>query len=454
MKKSGFLRNKFVFISLTVAALSAMSAVDCHAASKNRGNIICAWKENGDSITGMLLGVQDNMLILWDSESEAFSSLAIDEIRALRIQKDSRAIKGAKKGLIYVTAPLLILQAITKNQRLDVALVEVGIPVLAGAALGASSGVDEFVHLQGLPPDKKAYVLERLKARSLFPSGLPADSKDIQERLKARLGKKPRAQGDEGAMPKDRFSHLHLSFGTGHFQGQVTDKYSALFRRLGFGDTQPGGSFFFFSFGPTHFPEVDSSSAFSTRFSLEYSLSRRFALGLNYSPFGESAVRGYDKIDLIRGGNSRYTELYLWASSRGNLDYLSAAWLPVPDTFFSKLALKAGLGIGLCDAKIQFVTDDSYTSSEYSRRRGFSKKTLAAVGFVQLDYYFNRLWSLGMKAQYQYIPITLPAFRMEGCYYDLDEQEQLIHSSMTIEFPRQDSSLSGLDLGITLAFHF
>ena len=189
---------------------------------------------------------------------------------------------------------------------------------------------------------------------------------------------------------------------------------------------------------------------------MEYSIRKKIALGFESSALGSHEVHGYRRIDLFvnEWGQQVYSDLFLLAKYKGTVYYFTAAWMPLPDAFLKKSALKAGAGIGLGSINLSFETSDWEYTKEMGEKRDFSKTSLGLKAFCEYNYYFSRKGSLGIHFSYEHLRLKARPFQLTGYYFNLDGSNNLIHDSVTIDFPQQKLNFDGFGAGLSLGFHF
>jgi hypothetical protein len=254
-----------------------------------------------------------------------------------------------------------------------------------------------------------------------------------------------------------KFRRLHLSYRPGYSRSQAANSCASLFNEIGFGDTRPAFdiSFFGISFGTapaTDFPKVaEKRNMMYGDARADYSITRRFAVGIGFSSLGESEVQGYRYIPIERGGQSYYTELYLNANLSGELYYFMVSWMPLPDVFLKKTSFALGVGGGWCRLNLQYVI--SKASWETNNQTNFSEGAIALIGLAEFNYFFSKTLSLGINVEYRYAPVTIGSCCLEGVYYDLDESCQLIESMTPVTVPSHRVNAGGFRFGMSIGFH-
>ena len=454
------------------------------AKDKKHGSEVIVRKKDGATIKAELLTVKNNEIILMDSFDMSGITLKADEIQKITVTKKSSVFKGIGLGLVIGGGSGALIGFAsgdddsgwfrwTAGQKALMGGIGLGaVGLLTGGILGAIKGIDESVVLEGRTPEEMKLILKKLNARSRFPQNVP---KTFQESILKQIQKSTeKGQGKIGDKPKSphsstsvkppkfsrpEFSRIHLSYRPGYFRSQIGNRNTHLFKEIGFGDTKPAHGIYFlwayFGTAPaTHYPKlVRKSTKTFEDFRLDYSITRKFAVGVGYSVLGDHKIDGYKYIPIDRDGESYYSELYLHENFAGKLYYVQFSWMPVPDTFIKKVSFLMGAGAGLSHFDINYMTSKSSYENNPDRK-AFSKKAVALIGTAEFIYYFNRHWSLGLGAEYRYAPVKLESFRLVGSYYDLDELGELIESTMCVNVPSHRANSGGFRLGLTAGFHF
>jgi hypothetical protein len=226
------------------------------------------------------------------------------------------------------------------------------------------------------------------------------------------------------------------------------------------GDTEPQKSvsflwFYFGSYGPTDYPKVSKKSPIHfSDIRIDYSLTRNFALGIGYAPLGKFSVTGYKLIIIPVDGVDYYSEFFLHENYSGEAFYLSASWMPIPDPFLNRVGIKLGISAGLSNLKFDYQTSKYAYSDFEDENYQLSKKGLVMMAFAELNYYLFKNLSVGISAEYRYIPARIDGTRITGYYDDVNDNMELIKSSMVVDLPEHSMNLGGFCYGITLGFHF
>ena len=166
---------------------------------------------------------------------------------------------------------------------------------------------------------------------------------------------------------------------------------------------------------------------------------------------GESEVQGYRYIPIERDGKSYYSELYLNANLTGELYYFMVSWMPLPDVFLRKTSFALGVGAGWCRLNLQYATLNSL--AEPNNQMSFSEDAIALMGLAEFNYFFSRTLSLGINVEYRYAPVRVGSFSLQGAYYDLDENSNLIESVTPVTVPKHRVNSGGFRFGMSIGFH-
>lgn len=482
MKKERFMRKRERIIVIIVLFAVTVLATDSYAKEKKHGSQLVIQKEDGQIIKAELLAVKESKLILIDSVSLSGMTLDIKDIKSIRIAKKSKFFQGLGYGLLIGGGSGALLGFLSGDddpgwfsfkagQKAMMGGLAFGIlGTSTGGIWGAIKGIDETINLEGRSPEYAKLILKKLNSKSRFPKELPRNFKELTLMLKKEI--KNSVENEESlenqiqfkekhlqGSSSPKFSRIHFTFKPGYFNSQGINDYVRLFKNFGFGDTKPGGKatflwFSFGSYGPTDFPRVAKDPViYFGDIKIEYSINQKFAIGIGYAPLGEHEIHGYKYILLNRKGKQYYTNLFLIGNFSGAAYYLSCSWMPIPDAFLKKSSFKLGAGIGLNALSVNFKTSQYEHSEVESDNIIISKKDLVFMGFAEYDYYFNRHWSFGVNAEYKYAPTKIKAFQLTGYYDDLDEQNNLIVSSMLIDIPGHKVNFGGFGFGINFGLH-
>ncbi len=443
---------------LAIAILMVFSAGDLWSKDRDRGAEVVVQRSDGTFLAGELLAAQGRTLVVSDRASARDVTIGIEDVRAIRIVRRANVLKRAMNGFLYGAVPVGGLALLGKGKvsgRLTAIAAFGGVGALIAAYRGASRGADRTAVLDGASAKRRDLALDRLRTLALFAGPLPADFDGVgrQPKLGTLLDTKDGRFEDLAAQRPPRF---HLSFEPAYVMPRAGDAHIRLFKDMDFADTHPGGSFWFFEYGPTTYPQATNNTVLSLRsFTVEYSLNRSFAVGFAYSYFGETRAEGFRMIPVMFQGGSYYSELYTSATSAGDGYFLTASWKPVPDLFYNRYSFKLGVEMGLCASCATFGMNDGYGTSVSGR---VLRRTVPAAGVVAgLDAYYGRNLSFGVWARYRFARASVASFSLDGSYLSLSEQTgeiALIDVPVTVAFPAHRIELGGLATGISFGLHF
>lgn len=458
MKKSNGFIKKIIPVALVLAVFLAIPAGDLCAKTRTKGAEVVVQRTDGTFIAGELLAVQGRTLVVSDRVSARDVTIGLEDVRAIRIVKESKVLKKAALGFLYAGLPVGALGFIgggSIKDRIPAIAVFGAAGALYAGLRAVAKGADETAILEGRSREKADFTLKKLGGMALFRGALPANFDGVgrQTKLGAPLGANANRFED---LMAPRLPRFHLSFEPALDTSRETASYTRLFKNMGFGDTKPGGSFLFFSYGPVSYPLKRDETLISLRgFTAEYSLNRSFAVGFAYASRGKVTVEGFRMIPVTWRGESYYSELYVSAASAGDGYFVTAAWRPTPDVFFNRYSFKLGVELGLCAARMTLDTSDGAPTAVDART---IRKTVPAAGIVAgLDAYYGRNMSLGVWARYRYASARVGAFSLNGSYHTLTEQADvidLIDVPITVAFPAHRINLGGPAAGVSLGLHF
>jgi hypothetical protein len=442
------------------------------AKDKKKGANIIIQKKDGKTITGELLTVKSDAIILMDSLNQTGITQSVKEIKKITVVKKGRFFKGLGLGLVIGggSGALLGLASgddepgwfsLTAEQKAAVGGLGLGIiSALTGGIIEAIKGIDETVVLEGRTPKEMSRILKKLNAKSRSPQAAPQIYLEVEPDPPGHNKGEKSLAAQPKKTPRVKFSRLHISLRPGVFSpGGTTDSVN-YFDRIGMGDTMPRKSvsflwFYFGSYGPTEYPKVSKKSPIHfSDIRIDYSLTRHLALGIGYAPLGKYSITGYKKIIIPVEGVDYYSEFFLHENYSGEVYYLSASWMPIPDPFLDRLGIKLGISAGLSNLKFDFHTSKYAHSESGGENILLSKRGLVLMAFAEFNYYLFKNISLGVSAEYRYIPVRIDGTRITGYYDDVDDNMELIRSSMAVDLPEHSMNLGGFCYGITLGFHF
>jgi hypothetical protein len=468
MKKSTQLAKSGA-MGMACLLLFTLSASDIYAKEKKRGSTLEITTTEGRGIRAELLAVKNNRLYLMESHNYQELILDLDDIAYLNIKKSSKVLLGLGIGVLSGAAFGATLGLVSGDDtgwfafsaEEKAALGAVGLGVLGlaiGGITGAVLGIDESVQVSGLTDEEKTKLIQKLQshARILEYQGNPRS----QATVSAKRLNQNKIEKNPAPVPKKKFSRFHLTLGPGYFESNSFRGFKELMINSQFADTKPGGHAYFFgldfgSYDAKDYPRnIEDQKWYFKDIRVEYSLSRSLMLGLGYAPLGSHSSHGYRYIPI---DDRYYSELYLIGDYTGSFYYLSGAWMIMPDGFLRKTSLKIGAAAGVSSARMAFqVSQYAYLGSNTPGSRvDFNKTSPAFMAFTELNYFFNRHWSIGLNADYKYVPVKLSGFQMSGQYaVDYIAGQGNIYESMLVECSGCSIDLGGYAFGLHFGFHF
>ena len=290
---------------------------------------------------------------------------------------------------------------------------------------------------------------------ALFPRSLPADIEPFRKSRGSAPFPVPKG-GVSQDLTSRRFPRFHISFEPFGILSEGKGPYMSLFRKMEFADTRPGGSFLFIRWGPKSYPVGRGPGGITLRGGrAEYSVSRTFSAGFAYASMGSGSTRGFRMIPVTWRGEDYYSEAYVTEKRSSDGYFLTAAWMPVPDTFFKRTSFKLGVELGLCVSRHRFGAIDDYDEVD---GRSLSKTVPAGGIYGEVDMYSGRNMSVGVRAGYRYARTRIGAFALNGTYLMVEEtpsgEPGEVHLPLDISFPAHTVDLGGPTAGVSLGFHF
>jgi len=471
-KRAGLATALTIFIGLVVSSA---------AKEKKQGAELRIQTKDARAFKAELLAVKGRRLILMDALTLSEVEIGIDDVCRIRVFNKSTLFRDMGRGLVIGGIGGAGIGFLSGDDRPGILSFLAEQNALAGgisfgilgAAIGGISkvfiGSDEFIEMGGRSLGEIEDILKKLDRRARFPQGLPRDAFTAAPKPERDTGgsgirnELPPPKANQYACPSSqksgsaKFSRLHLTYRPGSFRTQGANRIMSLFEEIGFGDTKPAHEIYFLwiSFGTApavDYPKMNERSATAFEdFRVDYSITRNFAVGVGYSALGRREVDGYKYIPIPR--SSYYSELYLHEDLQGDIYYLLFSWMPVPDHFLRNTTFLLGAGAGLNQSQIR-LTASRASYEDNPERKAISKNALALIGTAEINYFFNRHWSLGLSGEYRYAPVKVAACQLDGSYYDLDESKNLIVSTVSIDIPGHTVNSGGFRFGLNAGFHF
>lgn len=233
-----------------------------------------------------------------------------------------------------------------------------------------------------------------------------------------------------------RFSRVHVRAGTSFLASGFAPALSRDLERWGFGDDRADWALFWTI--TTHYPKAHNDGV-PFDLQLEYSITRKIALGLAMSSLANGSGKGYDRRgdeDGVSFGNS------LHAGVRGTAYFLSASYMPLPSPG-RRFSPRAGLGAGT--SAIEVVLETS------TDRKVLKGKPLCGLALVGLDYWPLRNMTIGVTLQYRYVRFRPGAFEISAEYMDYNIDQM---TDVTYQIPASDYVPNGVAFGISAGLHF
>jgi len=461
------------------------------AKEPRQGTILVLGKKDGRLIRGELLAVKESTLILLNHDNLSQITENIGEIKHIGIEKKSGFLKGLGYGLLIGAASGAALGFLSGNDESGLFFTTAGQKAWGGALVfgilgasiggiwGAVKGIDESISLEGISEEELKQVLKKLASQARFSSELPENFARITERKPqeerklepetspARVVEKIKMAKAHNAGAK-KFSRIHFSFIPGYFSSQGVNAFSKVFDSLGFGEDESYGSWVIFPGGIIEYPWIHQNPTFFIReIRLEYSFSRKIALGLSYSPLGSHRVAGRTVIpDKDYRWPDFQPESYLNGKYKGNAYFFTASYGPLPDAFLKKTAFKLGVGAGYANVSGAFLASlytlygEEQENNPYYMidRTDFTRHVLCFTTFGEFLYFFSKKWSLGLNVDYKYVPCRWKASQLEApfWYYPASQFQggTLVYESFTVNIPSGRFNAGGFGVGVNFGFHF
>ena len=172
-------RKKFIasFLAFSLMAINCATLKrleDKREKREKKGAELIIQKINGQQVSGELITVKPNTLLLLDTEGKDVS-VDIADIKVIRIVKKSKALLGAGiGGFIGVVAGALLLLA---SEEADVGILPIAvfsshgvqggvIGVIIGGIAGDMAGRDKTIQIEGMSDLEIQEALEKLRKKA------------------------------------------------------------------------------------------------------------------------------------------------------------------------------------------------------------------------------------------------------------------------------------------------
>lgn len=403
-------------------------------------------KLNGQVVEGELLTVKQDSLLLMTSPSQTGVYIEINDIITIEIKRDSgeaRFWKGTLPGAIVTGSVGFGLGYLVSSIEGEGYAFQDGmrsgyVCAIPGALLGGLialiPGDYKTVQIQGKSSAKIEKILKKLKKKAGFKTEIPKDFSQV--------------------LVPPKISRFHLTVDHGYFNSQAFD-YKRWFGNVGLGGDET-------LTGPTG-GLINDQFPYIKNLKIEYSINKKFALGFIFSPFKEYKLDGTIGarclVDYPPFWENEYDNFgcCLLGDHKCNVYYFTAAYMPLPETFYKKSSFKIGTGVGLSVVDLNFRTNhhgfSGYPEIEFDSISS-SRKSLCFCAFGEYDFYFNRNLSVGINVDYKYIPVRIDAFQLSASYGCFVSDEYVQFHSSVLDFPQYTVNFGGYGIGINFGFHF
>jgi len=415
-RKTGILGFLAVLLFVITLCLSNAYAKD------KKGADLVIEKKGGQRLQGELLAVKGSRLLILDSSSASSGELDINEIERIQVVKRPRIFSGLGLGSLLGGLAGLSIEGFSWD---------LGTFALAGASLGAIigfvQGTDELLEMAGKSAKEMKIILEKLDGLSRYPEAVLAE------------------QSATGSLKK--FPRFHFSIEWGYFGELATDGMIDAFKKWNLGDTaigiDPGWRYFEVSHDPCntsdYYPKGAGGPDSSIKnLKIDFSLTRRWAVGFIYSPLFKYRIHGYRCLKTTinpQYGLKETQGLFLDSRSSGNAYFLSGSYMLIPDGSLRRSGYKVGAGIGWSRVRNRIEGSSSVDQEVASP---------CLMGFAELHHWLWGFMTLGVYADYKHVPVKFKPIKAFGWW---NGQE------MPVELSEQRLNFGGIGIGLQLGFH-
>lgn len=154
------------FLALFMVLL--LTAFSGNVFAKKRGADLLIQKKDGQQIRGELIAVKQNALLLLEHESGADTSVDINHIKDVTINKKSKVLLGAGLGLLIGSCGGALVGS-GMEFTLSQALVCAGLGALTGGVTGVVIGQDKTIPVEGKSDWEVKEILDKLRKKARVP---------------------------------------------------------------------------------------------------------------------------------------------------------------------------------------------------------------------------------------------------------------------------------------------
>jgi len=189
-------------------------------------------------------------------------------------------------------------------------------------------------------------------------------------------------------------------------------------------------------------PYGGSGHAFHFRdLRLDFSITRRWALGVLFTPLGRYDVSGGKEIPVGDGMEG----IEMRVDYKGQASFLTISYFPVPAGFSRRATFRLQAGVGLNRMAYTYYNDDGGIDATASR------SPLCALIKAEFCYFLNRNWSVNFDVDYKHAPVRFPETFLEEDGYSFPKQ---LSFHWREAFPAISADMGGFGCGVSLGFHF
>lgn len=467
MKKNETAKNPkagWVVILAFCLGLSG-SVVPASAAGKKEGARLAVELTGGRLAEGELLAVKGRSLVLGDFTDMEAKELATDEIVRVRIIRKSRFFPGLGIGLLAGAASGAVLGFIsgddppgwfsfTAGQKAAMGALGLGLlgaPI--GGLAGAIGGTDQRIEWAAMPFAQRERALEKLREMSRFPDEYVGPVSRPQNDPQPAAELKPASKDGPKPTDRPRTGRFHIGIAPAYFQSDGMGRFEQLIEDVGFGDSYSySGGFFSSTGGTVTFPQKGRDTSVLADIQVEYSLTPKWAVGFLHSSLGRHEVEGRRALKGLDYRDWYDAECCISGQYSGTSFFLTGAYFPVPDGFLKRTAVRVGGGVGLSPVEITYG-DHSYLPSN-GPSESVSRLALSGLAFIEVHWFFNRHWSLGLATNYKYVPVRVQE-RVVSCpyfYYASGGPEGFREEVLSVSFPEYSLNVGGFSFGLSLRY--
>lgn len=427
----------------------SLARLPLSAAAERRGSTVEVMLIGGGRITGELLAVKSDALLIYDRSACQGKHIDLRQVAQVKVMKKPRALLGFVIGLGLGLATVTI-NVKNNYEYAGLAYLLITPPAaLLGGAIGGIVSMPEKFSLPGESSRSLRQNLARLErfarepdlerpVEPLFAEGMAFNdqTKNHEAKRLRQFRHRFRLLWSPGKLKISGNRDFHGEKGSFRFVNEITSKVTADY--------------------PFKLDSAFHVSSAQWRVGLarlEYELTPHFSSSLEFNPLGELTgwIRGhfsYDSIDYAMQCESTH---YIHNEYSFHSLLLGLNWKPFTPSFARKHCIELGIAAGPAQVQVKY----RHNLNSYLK---FKDSTWSCKVHAAYDYFQTEDFSLGIFAEYQHLRASFASatFSGEMVSFTLKRDSYIYGFSRRtdVTFPGYNIQLQGLAYGLRIGLRF